>query len=138
MSENKVKRIVEQLKGIYERAEIYQGNYAELDTKENGIIRAIGRLDNPRVSDIARELRISMSTASWCIDRLEKKKYLQRHRTEEDRRAVFLTLTGKGRKIVLQFDEIFERIATALEKKLSVEELEKVVGVLERIELTEI
>ena len=135
MDEELYSKIVFRLKDIYEQVEIYQGNYAELDTKENGIIRAIARLERPRVSDVARELRISMSTASWCIDRLEKKKYLVRHRSDEDRRAVYLTLNRKGKKIVQQFDNIFERLGRAACERLSVSELEAFASMLERIEV---
>lgn len=133
MKDEQTSRIVSRIKDIYERVEIYQGNYAELDTKENGILRAVSRLERPRVGDVARELNISMSTASWCIDRLEKKKYLARRRTEEDRRAVYVSLTAKGKKIVSQFDEMFERLGRAARERLSPGELKAFAGMLERI-----
>jgi len=126
-------KIVGKLKDIFERVEIYQGNYAELDTKENGIVRAIARLDTPRVSDVARELGISMSTASWCIDRLEQKKYLVRRRGEDDRRAVFLSLTRKGKAVVSQFDGLFEKFFRAASANLSEAELESLADMLGRI-----
>lgn len=129
-------KIVGKLKNIFEQVEVYQGNYAELDTKENGIVRAIARLEQPRVSDVARELRISMSTASWCIDRLEQKKYLVRRRGDSDRRAVYLTLTRKGRTVVQQFEDIFVRLAGAAEERLTEPELESFIDMLGRMEIS--
>lgn len=129
-------KIVGKLKNIFEQVEVYQGNYAELDTKENGIVRAIARLEQPRVSDVARELRISMSTASWCIDRLEQKKYLVRRRGDSDRRAVYLTLTRKGRTVVRQFEDIFVRLAGAAEERLTEPELESFIDMLGRMEIS--
>jgi DNA-binding MarR family transcriptional regulator len=129
-------KVVGKLKNIFEQVEIYQGSYAELDTKENGIVRAIGRLERPRVSDVARELGISMSTASWCIDRLEQKKYLVRRRGETDRRAVFLTLTKKGKAVVQQFDDLFDRLVSAAAEKLTEQELEAFADMLGRIEIS--
>lgn len=128
-------KIVGKLKNIFEQVEVYQGNYAELDTKENGIVRAIARLEQPRVSDVARELRISMSTASWCIDRLEQKKYLVRRRGDSDRRAVYLTLTRKGKTVVRQFEDIFVRLAGAAEERLTEPELESFIDMLGRMEI---
>ncbi|HOX27825.1 MAG TPA: MarR family transcriptional regulator [bacterium] len=136
MPDESIEKIVHKIKDIFEKVEIYQGDYAGLDTKENGIIRAIARMDKPRVSDIARELNISMSTASWCIDRLEKMKYLERTRSEHDRRAVFVTLTKKGKKVIRQFEEIFERIGRAAYEQLSGEDLKSFADTLERLEIS--
>ena len=121
---------------MYEQLEIYHGQYSELNTRENGIIRAVERLERPRVSDIANELNVSMSTASWCIDRLEKNNFLKRRRSEKDRRVVFLSLTNKGRRIVKQFNGMFETIAQAAEEKLTEQEIESLLTMLKRIYIT--
>jgi len=128
-------QLINHLKDMYEQLEIYNGQYSELNTRENGILRAVERLDNPRVSDISRELNISMSTASWCIDRLEKTSFLKRHRSDEDRRVVFLSLTRKGQRIVRQFDGMFEKIAAVAEDNLSKRELESFLEMLKRIHI---
>ncbi len=128
-------KLFTQIKQLYENVEIYSGQYAELNSKEHGIIRAVDRIENPRVSDVARELGISMSTASWCIDKLDKKGFLKRHRSEDDRRAVFLTLTRKGQTIVTQFDGIFEKLAAAARENFSKAELENLADLLERLSI---
>jgi DNA-binding MarR family transcriptional regulator len=55
-----------------------------------------------RVVDIATELRVNPSTGTRMCDRLVRKGLLRRGRTAADRRAVRLTLTAAGRRLVEQ------------------------------------
>ena len=54
------------------------------------------------MKDIARHLGVQMSSATTLVDRLIRQKMLMRHRDEEDRRLVRVTITPKGRKVVEQ------------------------------------
>ena len=50
-------------------------------------------------NDVAEHLRIAPTTASSIIDRLVRRGFLSRERTEENRRVVRLRLTKEGRKV---------------------------------------
>ncbi|MBO9131255.1 MarR family transcriptional regulator [Bacillus sp. 165] len=52
------------------------------------------------MSQIAEMLDIPMSTATGVVNRLVKKGYLERYRSETDRRIVVIRLTGDGQKLV--------------------------------------
>jgi len=53
-----------------------------------------------KVSDLARQLGVHLSTASNMLRRLEELALVKRLRIGEDRRVVQLKLTAKGRKIL--------------------------------------
>lgn len=51
-------------------------------------------------TDVARFLSVPATTLTSVADRLVKKKLLERHRAETDRRAVVLHLTDSGKQLV--------------------------------------
>jgi len=64
-----------------------------------------------RVSDMARALDVTPSTAGRMCDRLVRKGLIRRHRTRSDRRAVQVSITPEGRRVV---DEATARRRTLL------------------------
>lgn len=60
----------------------------------------IGEAKNLTVSKLANSMSIHQSTASNLIDKLEIKDYIARVRSSEDRRVVYLQLTGQGREVL--------------------------------------
>ena len=49
------------------------------------------------IGDIATELMITPSSVTIAVNRLEKKGYVARHRSEIDGRQVYVNLTERGR-----------------------------------------
>jgi DNA-binding MarR family transcriptional regulator len=64
-----------------------------------------------RVSDLARALDVTPSTAGRMCDRLVRKGLIRRHRIRSDRRAVQVSITTDGRRVV---DEATARRRTLL------------------------
>lgn len=62
-------------------------------------IEAIGKQEERTITDIARELDITTATACATVDRLERKGYVTRTRSNGDRRMVHLCLTERGKKV---------------------------------------
>ncbi len=60
---------------------------------------------------LSRKLYVTPSNITGVIDRLEKKKLVQRVRSKEDRRVYLISLTDKGK-------EIAESLPDPLEKKI--------------------
>lgn len=78
-----------------------------------GMLSKHGRM---RVSDISRAMGLNNSTVSGIIDRLERQEMVERLRSEEDKRVVFITLSpelkGKKAHIHLKVENIIEGIIT--------------------------
>ncbi len=52
------------------------------------------------VGELAAQLRITGHSAVGLVDRMEKAELIERHASEEDRRHVFVQLTGEGRRLL--------------------------------------
>ena len=62
------------------------------------IIEAIG-IDEPRnMSFVAKKLSVTVGTLTIAVNNLVKKGYVNRTRSEKDRRVVLISLTEKGRR----------------------------------------
>lgn len=62
-------------------------------------IEAISMYKKKTTSEVAKELSITVGTLTIAINKLVKKGYVERIRSEDDRRVVKLGLTKKGRLI---------------------------------------
>jgi len=87
---------------------------------------------------LAESVNLGASTVNGIVDRLEAKQYLRRHRSERDRRLVFLESTQAGRGVVdtapSLLQDRFSRAFTTLpeaEQKTITEALERVVKLME-------
>jgi MarR family transcriptional regulator, lower aerobic nicotinate degradation pathway regulator len=59
---------------------------------------------------VGEALGIDKSTMVVVVDHLEERGLVERHRNPENRRAYRLTLTGAGRKLLLEADPLVRRV----------------------------
>jgi DNA-binding MarR family transcriptional regulator len=62
-------------------------------------LHLVSSLRSASVSTVARHLSVSAPTVCTNVDQLEAAGLVTRHRSEQDRRAVELSLTPKGRRV---------------------------------------
>ena len=103
-----------------------------LTTSELHIIEAIGE-NEITMNKLSDKIGITMGTASVAVNKLTEKQFLERSRSNTDRRKVFVKLTQKG-KVALNYhgnfhSTILERITDDIPK----EKLDTFVEVLETI-----
>lgn len=88
-----------------------------------GILAHFGEM---KVSDLSEKMGLSNSTVSGIIDRLENHGYVERTRSEEDRRVVIVKLTTDTKaKIKGHFQSMNEQI-TSIISFATQEELNKI------------
>lgn len=107
----------------------------DLSITEMHTIDAIGTQGNRTMGKIAHDLRITVGTLTSAINRLIKKGYVERSRTEQDRRVVLVSLTEKGKhayEIHAGFHK--EMVQTAL-KYYNDDEQELLCDVIEKIHI---
>lgn len=68
----------------------------DITINEIHTIEAVGVDEEKTMTEVAAKLKITVGTLTTCINKLVKKGYVERRRTEEDRRMVLLRLTEKG------------------------------------------
>jgi len=103
-----------------------------LTTSELHIIEAIGE-NEITMNKLSDKIGITMGTASVAVNKLTEKQFLERSRSNTDRRKVFVKLTQKG-KVALNYhgnfhSTILERITDDIPK----EKLDTFVEVFETI-----
>ena len=63
---------------------------------EAHILEKLGAEGGRRMSDVAADLKVTLSTLTLAADRLERKGLLLRERDKQDKRATNISLTKKG------------------------------------------
>ena len=117
---------------IEERA-LRTEEYKDVTANDMHVIEAIGMEEPKNMTSVARSLDVTTGTLTISVNSLVKKGYVDRVRSEEDRRVVLVSLSEKGKKAFLHHQRFHDQmIETALEE-LSEEEqqvLEKTLGKL--------
>jgi len=89
-----------------EEYSIKKGTFSDLSITEIHTIEAVGLYGSKTMSEIAAALEITMGTLTIAVDKLIKKGYLERSRSESDRRIVNINLTQRG-KLAYRIHEKF-------------------------------
>jgi MarR family transcriptional regulator, organic hydroperoxide resistance regulator len=74
------------------------------------------------MSEIADYVNVPMSTATGIVDRLVKNNYLDRNRSDSDRRVVMIRLAEKGKLLVDQIKNLGSQYIESISNSLTDEE----------------
>lgn len=88
-----------------------------------GILSKFGKM---KISDLSKQLGLSNSTISGIIDRLEKQEMVERERSQEDKRVVYVMITPKFQEIHQDFHKRIEENISNIMKRGSDEEIIKI------------
>ena len=111
---------------IEEKA-IITGEFKDISNNDMHIIEAIGENDAKNMSTVAKFLSVTMGTLTIAINSLVKKGYVDRIRSEKDRRVVLISLSEKGKRAFSHHKQFHEQMVKATIKGLSRDEM-KVLG----------
>ncbi len=106
---------------LEERAIITE-EFSDISNNDMHIIEAIG-LEGNRMTLIANKLNITVGSLTTSMNGLVKKGYVERKRTEEDRRVVNIYLLEKGIKAYRHHEDFHRRMTDALISTVTEEEL---------------
>ncbi|MFC1658537.1 MarR family winged helix-turn-helix transcriptional regulator [Candidatus Omnitrophota bacterium] len=105
----------------------------QVTTSQMVTLMRIYEKKNTRVGILSKEMHVSAPTITGVVDRLLRSGYLRRIPDKQDRRAVNVELTDKGRRLAENlFSEINQRWYKIL-KNLTDEERENYLRILRRI-----
>lgn len=88
--------------------------------------------ENVKISDLSKKMGLSNSTVSGIVDRMEKHGIIERKRSKEDRRVVYVEVTSEFRK---KAEENFNAVEKKFEGILSEATPEELNKVLEGIRI---
>lgn len=114
-------RLFRDINAIEEQS-IKTGEYKELTVNDMHVIEAIDTGAAKNMTSVARTLMVTTGTLTISVNGLVKKGYVERTRSEEDRRVVLISLTEKGRCAFAQHEAFHQRMIQAVIEGLSQEE----------------
>ncbi len=97
------------------------------------ILRLIFMKQCCMVVDIARKLRMSSGATTIALNQLEEEQLIVRVRSEEDRRIVWITLSGKGRILIQQIIETRNQFQADMLETLTDDEREQLFTLMGKI-----
>lgn len=114
-------KLFREITTIEEKA-LKTGEYRDLTVNDMHVIEAIDVNEPKNMSSVAKVLSITTGTLTISVNGLVKKGYVNRTRSEEDRRVVLVSLTEKGCKAFVRHKTFHQEMIDAVVKDLSKEE----------------
>ena len=108
---------------IEEKA-IRTGEYRDVTANDMHVIEAIGTEEAKNMTTVAKLLSVTTGTLTISMNSLVKKGYVQRVRSEEDRRVVLVSLTEKGKSAFAHGKRFHDEMIRQVLKGLDGEEQE--------------
>jgi DNA-binding MarR family transcriptional regulator len=99
-----------------------------IPSNEFAVLQTLHKNSPLMASEIANELKVSSSHITAVTDRLVGKNYIQRVRSDSDRRIVYLEITEDGKKIADEMDQIKNEYLAKKFTNLSEEEMKLLVA----------
>jgi len=96
--------------------------FKDITSNDMHIIDAIGTGEPRNMSSVAKTLSVTVGTLTIAINSLVKKNYVERVRSDEDRRVVLLSLSEKGKSAYRHHQKFHDDMIKATIKGLNKEE----------------
>lgn len=114
-------KLFRNINDIEERA-IQTEEYKGVTTNDMHVIEAIGLGSPKNMTAVAKSLGVTTGTLTIAVNSLVKKGFVNRERSEEDRRVVLVSLSLKGKKAYEHHQRFHEEMIDAVIAQLTEEE----------------
>jgi len=122
--------ILEFLRSIFEQVKEREGS---LSAMEAFAVEVIHDLHEPTIREFADFLNISQSNATYKVNSLIKKGYIEKQNSETDRREYHLILSDKYYRYTDQLRTWVEELVRKVEKEFPPEDLKKLETMINQI-----
>lgn len=102
-------KLFNDIMSIEEKAIITE-DFKDISNNDMHVIEAIGIEGARNMSAVAKDLSVTVGTLTIAINNLVKKGYVDRIRSEKDRRVVLISLTQSGKKAFHHHKEFHEKM----------------------------
>lgn len=107
--------------------------YKDITNNDMHVIEAVGLGEGSNMSSIAKKLNITVGTLTIAMNNLVNKKYVERHRSEKDRRVVLARLTDRGIAAYKHHEEYHRQMTEAILEKIEEDELPVLMKMLDAV-----
>lgn len=116
-----------------EEQSLKDDQFRDLSITEVHVLEAIGLDQERNMSSVARDLDITIGTLTIAINNLVRKGYVNRSRSDEDRRIVLISLTEKGQEAFENHSQFHDEMIKTTISKLSEDEMKVLISALGNI-----
>lgn len=120
------------LADLFEVAQQHSGEAVNLSKQECRVINVVGQFQPLMMREIAERSKLSVTNTTGIVDKLVKRKYLYRDRSDEDRRIVKIGLTPKGKKIYEMETENYRKVSRAILSALDEKEQQEMLRMMQK------
>ncbi len=106
----------------------------DLSLQEHYIIEVLGRNEQMTISNLADRVSAPLTTISSTLDRLYDQGFVERERSQEDRRVVEVSLSDKGREFFRANQQETRELVDNFLSRLSEEEREDLYRILSKMD----
>lgn len=108
--------------------------FKDISITDMHIIEAIGVMEQRTMSKIAKSLNVTMGTLTIGVNGLVKKGYVERNRSQKDRRIVYASLTAKGKAAYVHHMRFHKEMINSVIDGITTEETEVLTRTLSKLE----
>lgn len=108
--------------------------FKDITNNDMHIIEAINIEEPRKMSDIAKRLNVTVGTLTTNMNSLEKKGYIIRERSTEDKRVVLVILTEKGRKAFFHHRDFHKKMIRTIVRDLSEDEMKVLIRCMQKLD----
>lgn len=118
----------------YEASVFKNTEFKDITTNDMHIIDIIGINEKKNMSSVAKALSVTMGTLTIAINNLVKKGYVNRERSEKDRRIVYVELSKKGIEAYNKHQEFHMNMVNSMLDTLNEDEADSLIRGLQKID----
>jgi len=113
---------------------VVSGGFQDISNNDMHIIDAVGIGEPQNMSAIAAKRMVTVGTLTVNMNSLEKKGYIKRARSDEDKRVVLVTLTDKGKSAFFHHRDFHRDMIKAAVRGLDEDEMRALIHCLEKLD----
>lgn len=133
---NTLTQFINTLDSTLKKSQIKDGDtfgFSDLTISQLHYIEAIHLLNQPTISQVAETLKITKASATVGLKRLANLGYVDKRKSNQDKRVMHVSLTKKGEKLVLSKQNALNEYENKMIAALSPEEMKQLEIIMEKL-----
>ena len=106
-----------------EKMALLSSEFSDISMNDVHIIDAVGVEESRNMSNIAHRLSVTVGSLTTAMNGLVRKGYVQRERSEVDRRVVYIRLTDKGQVVYERHNQYHMKLMQSMTAQMSEDEV---------------
>lgn len=111
----------------------WNSTFMDYSKNEIMVLIFLYRCKTANMTEISKYINAPLNTTTGVVNRLEKKKMIQRIRNKEDRRIVEIILTEEGSKFIDEEKQVIIKIIKKIYKELTEDEKTAAVSIFSKV-----